>query len=151
MLTQEMQKILEEFSLLEDWEDRYAYLIDLGKKLLPLEGKYKTDAYKVSGCASQVWFIAEKLPSDKNIIIFKADSDAYIVKGLIALLLRIYSGNTPEQIHAIEIQPFFEELGLKKHLSPNRSNGFFAIVQRIKELSAAANPIKSKYEPAYSL
>lgn len=133
--TQEMQEIIDEFSLFGDWEDRYAYLIDLGKKLNPLEEEYKTDNYKVTGCTSQVWFVADKSQEDTLIITFKADSDAYIVKGLIALLLRIYSGKTPKQIKNIQITPFFEELGLKSHLSPNRSNGFFAMVQRIRELS----------------
>jgi cysteine desulfuration protein SufE len=134
--TQEMQEIISEFSLFGDWEDRYAYLIDLGKKLRPLEEKYKTDSNKVTGCTSQVWFIAETTGDEASVVRFKADSDAYLVKGLIALLLRIYSGKTKEQIREIEIKPFFEELGLKSHLSPNRSNGFFAMVQRIQELSA---------------
>ena len=111
--TKEMQEIIDEFSLFGDWEDRYSYLIDLGKKIVPLEQKYKTDSYKVIGCASQVWFKAEKSLGDQLIVTFKADSDAYIVKGLIALLLRIYSGKTPDQIKEIKITPFFEELGLK--------------------------------------
>jgi|TARA_B110000503_G_C7062855_1_gene377447 cysteine desulfuration protein SufE len=133
--TKEMQEIIDEFSLFGDWEDRYSYLIDLGKKIVPLEQKYKTDSYKVIGCASQVWFKAEKSLGDQLIVTFKADSDAYIVKGLIALLLRIYSGKTPDQIKEIKITPFFEELGLKSHLSPNRSNGFFAMVQCIYKIS----------------
>lgn len=134
--TQEMQEIIDEFSLFGDWEDRYAYLIDLGKKLNSLEERHKTDSNKVTGCTSQVWLIAENSGGDSPIVTFRADSDAYIVKGLIALLLRIYSGKTSEHIKTIEIKPFFEELGLKSHLSPNRSNGFFAMVQRIQELSA---------------
>lgn len=130
-----MEEIINEFSLFGDWEDRYSHLIELGKTTVLLDQAYKTDRYKVRGCASQVWLMAEKSPGDNPILTFKADSDAYIVKGLIALLLRIYSGKTPAQIKTIKITGFFQELGLKSHLSPSRSNGFFAIVQRIHELS----------------
>ena len=134
--TEEMRKILNEFAMFGDWEDRYAYIIDIGKKLPPLGEEYKTDTHKVIGCSSQVWFVSEKLGGDNQTIRFTADSDSYIIKGLIALLLRIYSGKKSQQIKKIEIKPFFEELGLKKHLSPNRSNGFFSMVQRIHQLSA---------------
>ena len=139
MMTQtpEMQAIINEFSLFQDWNDRYAYLIDLGKKMTPLDEQYKTDRHKMTGCMSQVWFVAEK---SGEFVTFKADSDSFIVKGLIALLLRIYSDQTPDVIKQIDIQPFFEELGLNSHLSPNRRNGLFAMVQRIYELSFEVNP-----------
>ncbi len=133
--TPEMEALKEEFALFDDWEDRYAYLIDMGKRLPSLEEAEKTDTNKVNGCTSQVWFVAENVEEDLDLLRFRADSDAYIVKGLIALLLRIYSNKTREEITAIDIEPFFKELGLQQHLSPNRSNGFFAMVERIRELA----------------
>jgi cysteine desulfuration protein SufE len=133
LLTNETDEIIEEFSLFEDWEDRYSYIIDLGKKLPPLEDKHKTDQNIVVGCSSQVWFISHKENSNKYF--FVADSDAYIVKGLIAILLRVFSGKTAEEIQNINIEDFFLSLGLKQHLSPNRSNGFFAMVNKIKKLT----------------
>jgi cysteine desulfuration protein SufE len=133
LLTNEMHEIIEEFSTFEDWEGRYSYIIDLGKKLEPLDEKYKTDYNMVVGCASQVWLISYKDNSDKYF--FVADSDAYIVKGLIAILLRVFSGKTAEEIQNIDIEDFFLSLGLKQHLSPNRSNGFFAMVNKIKKLT----------------
>jgi cysteine desulfuration protein SufE len=133
LLANETDKIIEEFSLFEDWEDKYSYIIDLGKKLSPLDDKHKTDRNMVVGCSSQVWLISHK---DKyNKYFFLADSDAYIVKGLIAILLRIFSGKTAEEIQNINIEDFFLSLGLKQHLSPNRSNGFFAMVNNIKKLT----------------
>ena len=131
LLTNEMQEIVEEFSLFDDWEDKYAYIIDLGKKLEPLEEKHKTDDNKVIGCVSQVWLTCCREESDQYF--FRADSDAYIVKGLISMLLRLYSGKTAKEINNIDIELFFTLLGLKQHLSPNRSNGFFAMVKKIKE------------------
>jgi cysteine desulfuration protein SufE len=133
LLTNEMHKIIEEFSLFEDWEDKYSYIIDLGKKLFPLDEKHKTDYNMVVGCSSQVWLIAHKDKANKYF--FLADSDAYIVKGLIAILLRVFSGKTAEEIQKINIEDFFLSLGLKKHLSPNRSNGLFAMVNKIKQLT----------------
>ncbi|MBT4922330.1 MAG: SufE family protein [Rickettsiales bacterium] len=133
LLTNETNKIIEEFSLFEDWEDKYSYIIDLGKKLSPLDDKYKTDHNMVVGCSSQVWLISHK--DNYHKYFFLADSDAYIVKGLIAILLRIFSGKTAEEIQNINIEDFFLSLGLKQHLSPNRSNGFFAMVNKIKKLT----------------
>lgn len=131
LLTNEMHEIIEEFSLFEDWEDKYSYIIDLGKKLHPLDEKYKTDHNMVVGCSSKVWLICRKDNSNKYF--FLADSDAFIVKGLIAILLRVFSGKTAEEIQNINIEDFFLSLGLKQHLSPNRSNGFFAMVRKIKK------------------
>jgi cysteine desulfuration protein SufE len=133
LLANETDKIIEEFSLFEDWEDKYSYIIDLGKKLPLLDEKHKTDYNMVVGCSSQVWLISYKENSNKYF--FLADSDAYIVKGLIAILLRIFSGKTAEEIQNIDIEDFFLSLGLKQHLSPNRSNGFFAMVNKIKKLT----------------
>ncbi|MGK0380005.1 MAG: cysteine desulfuration protein SufE [Patiriisocius sp.] len=133
LLTNEADEIIEEFSLFEDWEDKYSYIIDLGKKLSPLDDKHKTEQNMVVGCSSQVWLISHKDNSNKYF--FLADSDAYIVKGLIAILLRIFSGKTAEEIQNINIEDFFLSLGLKQHLSPNRSNGFFSMVNKIKKLT----------------
>ena len=134
-LTDEMQKIKEEFELFQDWEERYGFLIDLGKGVDGLDNKFKTEEYIVEGCTSQVWLVATKDENNPEIYHFKADSDAFIVKGLVALLLRIYSGKKAEEIRKIEIEPFFETLGLEQHLSSNRSNGFFSMVKRIKALA----------------
>jgi cysteine desulfuration protein SufE len=133
LLTNEMHKIIEEFSLFEDWEDKYSYIIDLGKKLCPLDVKHKTSDNIVMGCSSQVWLISYQDNSKKYF--FHADSDAYIVKGLIAILLRVFSSKTAEEIQDINIEDFFLSLGLKQHLSPNRSNGFFSMVNKIKKLT----------------
>jgi cysteine desulfuration protein SufE len=133
LLANEADEIIEEFSLFEDWEDKYSYIIDLGKKLSPLDDKHKTEQNMVVGCSSQVWLISHKDNSNKYF--FLADSDAYIVKGLIAILLRIFSGKTAEEIQNINIEDFFLSLGLKQHLSPNRSNGFFSMVNKIKKLT----------------
>ena len=132
-LTNETDKIIEEFLLFEDWEDKYSYIIDLGKKLSQLDDKHKTDNNMVVGCSSQVWLISHK--DNYNKFFFLADSDSYIVKGLIAILLRIFSGKTAEEIQNINIEDFFLSLGLKQHLSPNRSNGFFSMVNKIKKLT----------------
>jgi len=130
LLTNEMKEVIEELLLFEDWEDKYTYIIECGKKLEKLDNKYKTDYNLVVGCASQVWLIIYKDSSNKYF--FLADSNAYIVKGLISILLRIFSGKTVEEIQKIDIEDFFSVLGLKEHLSINRSNGFFAMVNQIK-------------------
>lgn len=130
-----MQEIREDFSLFDDWEDKYAYIIDLGRRLPALPESAKIDRNKVEGCTSQVWLIHHSDAERHHH--FEGDSDAMIVKGLVALLLKIYSGQPGETIRRIEIEPFFHELGLKQYLSPNRSNGFFAMVQRIRELAAS--------------
>lgn len=136
--TEDMQALMDEFALFDDWEDRYAYLIDLGKRLPPLPEEEKTPDNKVSGCTSQVWLVADKPTEEPDHLHFRAESDAHIVKGLIAILLRIYSGKTSQEIRQIDIAPFFKEIGLDRHLSPNRSNGFFAMVERIQQLASNA-------------
>lgn len=130
--TAHMQEILDDFALFDDWEDKYAYIIDLGRKLEPMPDADKTEANKVHGCTSQVWLLHEVKDGAH---IYQGDSDAMIVKGLVALLLKIYSGQSSQIIQSIEIEPFFEQLGLKQYLTPNRSNGFFAMVKRIRELA----------------
>ena len=131
----EIAEITEEFQLFDDWEDKYAYLIELGKKLPPLPEPLKTEESKVHGCTSQVWLVKYQEEGDADRVYFKADSDAFIVKGLIALLLRIYSGKTKQQILQVDIEQCFKALEFGQYLSPSRSNGFFAMVERIRTLA----------------
>ena len=126
--------IVEEFGYFGDWAERYQYLIDLGRKLPPLADALRTDEHKVSGCQSQVWIVPH---GDASGLRFEAISDSSIVSGLIALLLRVYSGRPAAEILATEPQ-FVQALGLKQHLSPTRSNGLAAMVTRIRALAAAA-------------
>ena len=126
--------IAEEFAFFGDWSERYQYLIDLGRKLPPLADALRTDEHKVSGCQSQVWIVPH---GDASGLAFEAISDSSIVSGLIALLLRVYSGRPATEILATEPQ-FVQALGLKQHLSPTRSNGLAAMVTRIRALAAAA-------------
>ena len=123
--------IAESFSLLEDWDDRYAYLIDLGKALPDYPAAARTDAHKVDGCTSQVWIVTTRDAQGRLSMI--ADSDALIVRGLIAVLMAVYNGTTAEEAGGIDIQTLFAELGLSTHLSPNRRNGFFAMVERVRK------------------
>lgn len=128
-----IDEILSNFSFLEDWEDKYRYLIELGEGLDALPSDYKTDENKVEGCMSQVWLYSQK--DALGCYTFLADSDALIVKGLIAIILSAYWGKNAEQIKQVPIEQIFEQLGLATHLSPTRRNGFFAVVSRIQQLS----------------
>jgi cysteine desulfuration protein SufE len=121
--------IVDEFSFFGDWTERYQYLIDLGRKLAPFPEEWKTEANKVHGCQSQVWLVAS---GDVHRLEFAAISDSSIVTGLIALLLRVYSGRSAEAIVATEPR-FIDSIGLAKHLSPTRSNGLAAMLQTIKQ------------------
>lgn len=129
-----LQDITETFELLDDWESRYAYLLDLGKQLQPLEDAFKTEAFKVQGCVSQVWLVPG---TDEDTLVFKADSDALIVKGLLHVVLSAYNGRTPADIAAFDVLPVFDHLGLGEHLSINRRNGFTAVVGKIKAYAKA--------------
>lgn len=122
-------QIAEEFAFFGDWTERYQYLIDLGRKLPPFPDALKTDAYKVTGCQSQVWLVPS---GDANRLDFEATSDSAIVSGLIALLLRVYSGRPASEILATE-PTFIEAIGLAKHLSPTRSNGLAAMLAAIRQ------------------
>jgi cysteine desulfuration protein SufE len=127
--------IIEEFAFFSDWTERYQYLIDLGRKLPPFPDDLKTEENKVHGCQSQVWLVAG---GDAQRMEFKAISDSAIVSGLIALLLRVYSGRTAQEI--LETEPrFVESIGLAKHLSPTRSNGLAAMFEMIQEKARDAN------------
>jgi cysteine desulfuration protein SufE len=131
----DIDELKENFSLFDEWEDRYRYLIDLGRDLPPLDDAYRTDAYKVEGCMSQVWLVPG---SENGRLTFRADSDSAIVKGLIAVLLALYSGRRPAEILATDVEAIFREIGLETHISPNRRNGFFSMVDTIRRTAAAA-------------
>lgn len=124
-----LNEIQETFSLLEEWEDRYAYLIDLGRKLDNFPEEYKNECNLVKGCTSQVWMILREQEGRLNI---KADSDAHIVRGLIALVIATYNGKTLNEAKSLNMDLVFQNLGLSEHLSPNRRNGFFAMVEKIR-------------------
>ena len=128
-------ELLENFDLFDDWEDRYAYLIDLGRKLPDLPPELKQDAFKVQGCLSQVWFIPEDRGDGR--LHWQGDSDSAIVKGLIAVLQVLYAGKTPSEVAAVDIDGIFHQIGLERHLSMNRRNGFYAMVQRLRDFAAA--------------
>ncbi|MFA6238549.1 MAG: SufE family protein [Bacteriovorax sp.] len=127
MISQRIQKIKTEFQSFNEWEGRYKHLIDLGKKMAPMEEAYKIEENKVKGCQSQVWLHADLL-EDK--VVFTADSDASIVKGIVALLVYVYSGATPDEI--LTTKPtFLEDIGLREHLSMSRANGMTSMLKQI--------------------
>ena len=130
-----LDDLSEEFTLLDDWEDRYRYIIDLGRTLEPLSEAEHTDANKVRGCASQVWLVTE--PESEGRLRFRGDSDAHIVRGLIAIVISLYSGRAPDEILAFDFRAAFERLGLKGALSTQRSNGLFSMIERIRRDAAA--------------
>ena len=121
-------EIVEEFSMFEDWMSKYEYLIELGKSLPVIDPEHKTDEFKIKGCQSQVWLNAEMKDGR---IYFKADSDAVITKGIIALLIRVMSGHPPNEIAEADFD-FIEKIGMREHLSPNRSNGLTAMINYMK-------------------
>jgi len=125
-----IDELLENFGLFDDWEDRYQYLIELGNKLPPMADKHKTDINKVDGCISQVWIVIQ--PDENGHFDFLADSDAHIVRGLIAILRVLYTGKGSENADKQDIEEIFNQLGLQQHLSVNRRNGFYAMVERLK-------------------
>lgn len=137
-IDQELAVLVEDFDLLGDWEEQIQYVIDLGRALPPLtEGEY-ADANKVRGCASQVWLITEKQPG--GTLVFRGDSDAHLVKGLIAVLLRLYSGRKRADILAFDAKAAFERLGLANTLTPQRSNGLASMINRIRSDAERAQP-----------
>jgi len=126
-------EIVDEFSLFDDWEGKYEYIIDLGKKLPPLEEEYKIDENKVRGCQSTVWLVADYRDGK---VFYKAESDAVIVKGLISMLIRVLSGQTPEQIINAKLN-FIEQIGMTTHLAQTRSNGLLSMVKQMKNFALA--------------
>ncbi|WP_290648640.1 SufE family protein [Aquisalimonas sp.] len=141
----ELQDLVDTFEFLDDWEDRYRLLIDMGRELPEFPEQARTEANRVNGCTSNVWLVTEVENANPPRLHFRADSDAFIVKGLVAILLKAYSGRTPQEILETDIEGLFNQLGLSKQLTPNRRDGFFAMVKRIHGLAgehadrAAAN------------
>ena len=134
------QEIISDFSVYEDWMDKYTYLIELGNELEPIDVAYKTDQNLIRGCQSRVW-LQQKLVGEK--LYFEAESDALIVKGLVALLLKVFSGRTPQEI--LDAEPYFiDEIGLRQHLSPTRSNGLMSMVKQIKLYALAYRQISTQ-------
>jgi cysteine desulfuration protein SufE len=132
-------EIIENFSVLEDWEDRYRYLIELGRTLDPLEDAERTPAVKVRGCASQVWLVTSTEGQGPDAVLrFRGDSDAHIVRGLIAVLFALYSGKPASEVLSTDENAVLAELGLNNHLTPQRSNGLASMVARIKADAQAA-------------
>ncbi|HMU97654.1 MAG TPA: SufE family protein [Chitinophagales bacterium] len=130
-------EIIEDFSIYEDWTDKYEYLIDFGKSLSILDEKYKTEETRINGCQSKVWLYAEK-QADK--VVFFADSDAIITKGIVGLLVKVLSGHTPEEIAESDLY-FIDKIGLKEHLSPTRANGLVSMIKKIKTYGVAFQAI----------
>lgn len=138
-INEAQDEVIEEFSDFTDWMDKYQLLIDLGNEQEPLDSKYKTESNLIDGCQSRVWLQADYVDGK---IIFTAESDALIVKGIIALLIRVLSGHTPQEILAADLY-FIDKIGLKEHLSPTRSNGLLAMVKQIR-MYALAYKVKSE-------
>lgn len=132
-----LQELIETFELLDQWDERYRVLIDLGRNLPAFPEEARTEDNRVEGCTSNVWLIHETTDDTPVRHRFRADSDAFIVKGLIAIVLMAYSGRTQEEIRNTDIRDIFSRLGLEQNLSPNRRDGFYAMVERIHELSGA--------------
>ena len=141
-----LDEIIENFAILEDWDDRYRYLIELGRTLAPLPASSHTEANKVRGCASQVWLEPSLVWQGERepVLVLRGDSDAHIVRGLVALALAIFSGRRAADILSLDAAPVFEQLGLSQHLTQQRSNGVRAMVDRIKAEARLALAAQSK-------
>jgi cysteine desulfuration protein SufE len=138
-------EIIEEFAGFDDWMDKYQLLIDLGNEQEPLEDKYKTEQNLIDGCQSRVWLVAEEVKGEEEksekLIHFRAESDALIVKGIVSLLIRVLSDHTPQEILDADLY-FIDEIGLKEHLSPTRSNGLLAMVKQMRMYALVFNSTK---------
>lgn len=133
MSVMDPEELIDNFELLGSWEERYQYLIELGKELPPLSDDERSEANRVRGCMSQVWLVAD---DDPEKLVFRGDSDAHIVRGLIALLRMLMSGRRPEEVQSMNISDIFSRLGLENQITANRRNGFYAMVERIRALAA---------------
>jgi cysteine desulfuration protein SufE len=141
MTIDELQdNIIEEFSMFDDWMDKYALLIDLGNSLEPLNEKYKSPQNIIEGCQSRVWLNAEL---NNGIITYQGESDAVLVKGIVSLLIQVLSGHTPDEIINTELY-FIERIGLREHLSPTRSNGLLAMIKQMKMFALAFKSVNIK-------
>lgn len=128
--------MIDDFAFLSDWEERYMHVIDMGKALPPLSEAEKNEATKVKGCVSQVWLVSDKTNGDDPVLTFRGDSDAHIVKGLVAVALQIFSNRKASKIRELDATAILKELDLQEHLSPQRSNGLKAMIGRIKSEAA---------------
>lgn len=133
---QNIQDMIDDFSFLDDWEDRYMHVIELGKSLAPLTDAERNEDTKVNGCVSQVWLVLHEETGAKSVLNYRGDSDAHIVKGLVAVVLAIFSGRTAQEITDINAKAILSELGLEEYLTPQRSNGLHAMIARIKRDAA---------------
>lgn len=134
-----IDEIIENFEFMDDWEDRYRYVIELGRELEPLTDADYSDANKVRGCVSQVWLVTDVSGAGNDpVLTFRGDSDALIVRGLVAILIALFSGKSANEILALDPEPLFARLGLKEHLTPQRSNGLTSMVKRVRNDAAAA-------------
>ena len=132
-INQTQDELIEEFGLFEDWADKYEYLIDLGKKLAPMPEEFKTEENVIKGCQSKVWLHAEK---QGDLLVFHADSEAIIVKGMISMLIRVLSNHTPQEIIQADLY-FIDQIGMSQHLAQTRSNGLVAMVKQMKNYALA--------------
>jgi cysteine desulfuration protein SufE len=135
-----IDEIIDNFALLDDWDDRYRYVIELGRTLAPIEEKARSETNKVQGCASQVWLVTTVKPNGASgpVLTFVGDSDAHIVRGLIAILFALYSERSARDILAADALAIFDRLGLRDHLTPQRSNGLRSMVERIRSDARSA-------------
>jgi cysteine desulfuration protein SufE len=131
-MTTTINEIFDDFAFLEEWEDRYRYVIELGQALPPFPDTAKTDRYKVPGCVSQVWLTTDLGSGEDPVVTFAGDSDAHIVKGLVAIMLALFSGKRASEIVATDAEATLRKLGLDEHLTPQRANGLRSMVKRIK-------------------
>lgn len=132
------QELISEFEMLDDWMDKYNYIIELGKELPMIDEQYKTSQFLIEGCQSQVWLHADKQDGK---VIFTADSDAIITKGIVNLLIRVLSGRTPQEIIDNDLS-YLDAIGLKEHLSPTRSNGLASMIKQVKLYAVAFNSVQ---------
>lgn len=129
----DIEELTDNFEILDDWEDKYRYIIDLGSKLPPLAPEFRSEEWKVRGCQSQVWLVPEvKTEAGEKRIYFHGDSDAAIVKGIIAIVLTIYSGKSAKDIKETAVDEIFARMGLEEHLSPSRRNGLLSMTEKIR-------------------
>lgn len=137
-INEKQDELIEDFSLFDDWADKYAYMIEMGKKLEGISDEHKIDSNIIKGCQSNVWLTANK--DDNGIINFGADSDAIIVKGLVFMLLKVLSGHTPKEILDTDLY-FMEKIGMAQHLSPTRSNGLVSMIKQMKFYAVAFSAV----------
>ena len=136
--------ISQDFAFLDEWEERYRYIIDLGSGLEPYPEAFRDDAHKVPGCVSQVWLHVERGPGDDPVLSFRGDSDAHIVRGLVAIVLALFSGRRASEILRVDAEAALRSLGLEEHLTPQRANGLRSMVKRIRQAAEAASRSRSE-------